>query len=781
MKILKFICLLSFAALTVNAADDFILASKGESKAVIVPHGGITTNGINLAARELADFLGKITGARFQIASKPVPGFKTILVGTPYKGKNPEEISIKVKDRNTLEITGVNPRSVVYATYDFLETLGCVFVAHDYDYVPKKAELSIPGDYAKVDAPFFWADRTVWSDIGYHDLIFNLKLRNHYYDGLPKKNGYPDLCRDFQPGVNEAIGGRFLPSKKFFETHPEWYALDRVKGTRIRLWVCVSNEEMYQEIFREIDEFMAKNPNTRELSIARGDTQAPCECDKCTELVRQYPDPDGCELYTVQDIIFSNRIGKHFAKKYPNLRFNMLPYGDRYSQNEKLKFEPNVGAASAELWRNHGLPADCNERSKYSLAQVCKLSQPGVHTYVWDYFANFRDFMIPFPNHRIFAQTARYYAKIGVRGVFCQHQFPTAGDMTEMKLWLFSKLLWDPYQDVDKLIDTYCNAAYGPAAKYVKEYINIVEHARLRQRWTWFGCYVNDTTHYLTDEDCVRIFKALDLATRTIKRGDPRKELVHRARVPSLALALLRYNDMIEPAKKLRYKLPSIEKIHTDFLITLNDSSQDFGNQWTSEAGAPYNSSVGLINKAILNAPMVPSNFTCTNSAVVYIPAKELTGGKKMTRQKDMDGTEYCQLKIKPMGEPEKIWMNPAFSEIGHTFTAKDKGDWYVFATVRTGVTCDIDESSCYMGIYQKWYPNGVLIDRTMEVANQAVVGRKTNNGQWRTISLGKRRINEGSRVWIMNGVLHPIDYIDVKEIYLVDPRIVEATAASVR
>lgn len=774
MKILKFICLLSFAALTVNAADDFILASKGESKVVIIPHGGVTNNGINLAARELADFLGKITGARFQITSKPINGYKNILVGTPYKGSKPEEISIKVKDPKNLEITGVNPRSVVYAAYDFLETLGCVFVAHDYDYVPQKAELSIPGDYAKVDAPFFWADRTVWSDIGYHDLIFNLKLRNHYYDGLPLKRGYPDLRRDFQPGVNEAIGGRFLPSKKFFETHPEWYALDRVKGTRIRLWVCVSNEEMYQEIFREIDEFMAKNPNTRELSIARGDTQAPCECDKCTELVRQYPDPDGCELYTIQDIIFSNRIGKHFAKKYPNLRFNMLPYGDRYSQNEKLRFEPNVGAASAELWRNHGLPADCNERSKYSLAQVCKLSQPGVHTYVWDYFANFRDFMIPFPNHRIFAQTARYYAKIGVRGVFCQHQFCTAGDMTEMKMWLFAKLLWNPYQDIDQLIDTYCNAAYGPSAKFVKEYIDIVEHARLRQRWTWFGCYVNDTSHYLNDEDCVRILKALNTAASTIKPSDPRKKLVHRARLPGLSMALLRYTDMIEPSKKLRFRLPPLEKIHTDWLVTINDSSLNFGNQMTSEAGSPYNSVNGL-NKTILSAPIVASNFACTNSAVVNIPAPQLTGGKKMTRQKDKDGTEYCQLRIKPMGEPEKIWMNPSFSEIGHTFTEKDKGDWYVFATIRTGVTCDIDESSCYMGIYQKWYPNGVLIDRTMEVANQAVVGRKTDNGQWRTISLGKRRINNGTRVWIMNGVLHPIDYIDVKEIFLVDPRVIEA------
>ena len=239
-------------------------------------------------------------------------------------------------------------------------------------------------------------------------------------------------------------------------------------------------------------------------------------------------------------------------------------------------------------------------------------------------------------------------------------------------------------------------------------------------------------------------------------------------------MALLRYTDMIEPSKKLRFRLPPLEKIHTDWLVTINDSSLNFGNQMTSEAGSPYNSVNGL-NKTILSAPIVASNFACTNSAVVYIPAKELTGGKKMTRQKDKDGTEYCQLKIKPMGEPEKIWMNPSFSEIGHTFTEKDKGDWYVFATIRTGVTCDIDESSCYMGIYQKWYPNGVLIDRTMEVANQAVPGRPSDNGQWRTISLGKRRINNGTRVWIMNGVLHPIDYIDVKEIYLVDPRVIES------
>jgi hypothetical protein len=55
-----------------------------------------------------------------------------------------------------------NPRSVVYATYDLLETFGCVFVAHDYDYVPRKTETTSPspGDYDKTDAPFFYALRS---------------------------------------------------------------------------------------------------------------------------------------------------------------------------------------------------------------------------------------------------------------------------------------------------------------------------------------------------------------------------------------------------------------------------------------------------------------------------------------------------------------------------------------------------------------------------------------------------------------------------------------------
>lgn len=147
-----------------------------------------------------------------------------------------------------------------------------------------------------------------------------------------------------------------------------------------------------------------------------------------------------------------------------------------------------------------------------------------------------------------------------------------------------------------------------------------------------------------------------------------------------------------------------------------------------------------------------------------------------MTLERDKDGTEYAQIKVALHGEPETIWMNTKFAEIGYSAKLKDTGDWYLFATVRLGTTVDGDPSAAYMGIYQKWYPNGVRNGGNMEVANQAVVGRLADRGKWQTICLGKRRISLDSRIWIMPGILHPCDYIDVKEFTLIDPALIERT-----
>ena len=757
------------------AAPEFVIARDGKAEAVIVVHGGVT-NGVRYAANELAKFLGRISGARFMVADKPVPGYRTILVGTPYKPQNPEELCVRVKDANTLEVTGDRSRGVLYAAYELLEHFGVVFCARDFDYVPRIAHLAIAGDYNKVDWPFMYLQRHTWSDTGWNDFAFNHKLRNHVSKSIATKAGYPDLAEDYPHSYNHAITTQWVRNRDFGKTHPEWYAWVRATDSRNFNWVCISNEEMWTQLLKEIGEHLAKHPGTRELSVAIGDCAHYCDCDSCMEKVREYLDPDGSEVPSVQCYLLANRVARTFGKQYPNLRFNFLPYGDRQPANPNLKLEPNVSGSSAELWRNHCLPADCNERSAYSLAQFCRNVAPGNGTYVWEYLANFRDWMIPFPNSYIIAQSFRYYKRLNVRGVGTQMQFCGCGDLSEMKLYLHGKLAWNPDLDVEELITTYCKANFGPGWKGVKEYIDLLEHARLRQRRTWYGCYVPDTSHFITDEDAVKMYRALQNAVRATAKDPVYGPRCRRAQIPGLGLAIWRYQDMLGPAARMKFKMPdSLEALWYDWNAALNDSANNRYHKWLAEGGADYGKRV----TQMFGTDFQPTNRTPRN-AVLSITAKDMTGGKRMTRQKDKDGTEYCQFKVALKGEPEKIWMNTGFAEIGYTATAEQDGDCYVFATLRVGATVDVDPASAYVGIYQTWFPNGFRVNGRMEIANQAIVGRKGLDG-WQTICLGKRRINPESRIWVMPGTLNPVDYVDVKSFTFVDPRLIEGSVADAR
>ena len=552
--------LAALLAISLSAAEPepFVLADGGFAKAVVVVQKDAPA-GVKYAANELAAFLGRISGTHFLVADAPVKGYKSILVGTPYKPEHPEELCVRVKDADTLEVTGDRSRGTLYAAYDLLESLGVVFCARDFDYVPRTNRLEIAGDYAKVDWPFMYAERKSWSDTGWNDFKSSSKLRFHVSQKLAAGAGCPDLAEDYYHDCNHAVTVRWVNRRKFAKEHPEWYAWVRATNKRNHSWVCISNEEMWAQLLKEIGDYLEKNPNTRELSIAIGDCAHYCDCDACMEKVRQYLDPDGSEVPVVQCYLLANRIGRTFAKKYPNLRFNMLPYGDRQPANKDLKLEPNIGGCSAELWRNHCLPADCNERSDSSLAQFCRnVTNPANGTYVWEYLANFRDWMIPFPNVYIMAQSTRYYKRIGVRGVSTQHQFSGLGDLSEMKLWLHAKLLWNPDADIRALVRKYINANYGPAAKYVQEYVDLVEHARLRQRWTWYGCYVPDTAHFLSDADCVKIYRAAMKAEQAVKKNPTYIARVRRAQIPAIGLAIWRYQDMIRPAAAMKVQLPPI-------------------------------------------------------------------------------------------------------------------------------------------------------------------------------------------------------------------------------
>src|SRR5262249_25990153 len=68
-----------------------------------------------------------------------------------------------------------------------------------------------------------------------------------------------------------------------------------------------------------------------------------------------------------------------------------------------------------------------------------------------------------------FAKDFRYLAAHGMMGTdfdSCCHNWATQG----LNYYVVARLHWNPEQDVDAILDDYCQAGFGPAARSVRRY-----------------------------------------------------------------------------------------------------------------------------------------------------------------------------------------------------------------------------------------------------------------------------------------------------------------------
>jgi Domain of unknown function (DUF4838) len=73
-----------------------------------------------------------------------------------------------------------------------------------------------------------------------------------------------------------------------------------------------------------------------------------------------------------------------------------------------------------------------------------------------------------------FGKDFRYLADHGMMGTdfdSCCHNWATQG----LNYYVVARLHWNPEQDVDTLVDDYCQAGFGPAAKSVRRYFDGLE------------------------------------------------------------------------------------------------------------------------------------------------------------------------------------------------------------------------------------------------------------------------------------------------------------------
>lgn len=495
------------------------------------------------AAEELQLYLKKALGVELLICEEGEAAGKAFYIGhTKYAksvnifGKSEENWIIKLNEGNVILTGGVkeNDRGIIYAVYHFLEdVVGVRWWSVWEDYVPELSELSLDSDFYKEGTPFF-EHRKVLGFRQNKDFYYDARTRCNvvgddglangvYHESIKKLGG----ARPFGRPHHVHTIDKYFPPNEYFEKHPEWFAWSDVEGERVPYaHYCLENEELYESL---LEKLLAYIEEDKELSKEKGvampdyyDISFPdamgsfCQCEKCRAAIEK----GGATGYALK---FVNKVARAVAKKHPDVMLETLAYAVYVNppKDETLP-EKNVIIRLANVYLDviHELKHKGNYWY-YELVQkwsdICK--KAGCKFQIWEYTFNLL-VNTPLPIFARLGESFRTYADYNVSGIFVENERPST-DMWDLVQYMLLHLCEDPYADADALIDDFVTKYYGPAAEYIKEYMqelmrSVEEHPNVSAL-----CNIESAHFSFLDYKAVkRGMEILEKAVETVK-DDP--------------------------------------------------------------------------------------------------------------------------------------------------------------------------------------------------------------------------------------------------------------------
>lgn len=494
------------------------------------------------AAIELAHFLERVTRARFEVVTpESAPEPPRILVGPgaaaatgrPVRLEGLGEDGIVVRTAGgDLVLAGGRPRGTLNAVYTFLqETVGCRFWTKDVSTIPQRPELAVGPLDLRYVPPFSYRD-DYWYGAFDPDWAARNRLFGTRVPGDEARGGrlvYAGFVHTFD---------RLIPPETYFPAHPEWFSeIDGVRTAK-GAQLCLTNESLRHEVARRVIAEIRRQPGARIASVSQNDRDGRCTCARC----RASDEREGSPAGTL--IRFVNGVAAEVARVYPDVLIDTLAY--QYTRRPPRRARParNVVVRLCSIECSFGVPL--NHRRNASFREdLVGWQRIAPRLFVWDYTTNFRHYLMPHPNLGVLAPNLRFLADHGVTGVFEEGNYQCPGtEMAPLRTWLLAQLLWNPWQDPERLIDEFLAGYYGAAAPHVRELVDRL-HRAAREREAWLGFY-DDAEKY--DFLSLRVLTAalgdVDAARRAAGGDSALVRRVEALRLPLLYAFLLRWREL---------------------------------------------------------------------------------------------------------------------------------------------------------------------------------------------------------------------------------------------
>jgi len=484
------------------------------------------------AANVLQDYLLQISGAApavvaadksrnpYEILVGQNERLDEISAGINYKLLKEDGFVIRT-DSLRLVIAGGSGKGSLYGVYSFLEKyLGCRMYSPKVKMVPQQKRIML-GKINDQQVPV----------IGFRDTHYRTTWDAEYTDWHKLDHDPHGERTDWGMWVhtfNELVAPQI-----YYQSHPEYFAM--VKGKRLPTQLCLANPAVLEITVQNLRKKIAQNPAAKYWSVSQNDNRDYCSCDSCEALDDREGSPSGSIINFVNQV----------ADQFPDKMISTLAYeyGRHAPKTLKPRDNVNIMLCSIEAYRDKPIKDD--QSSAEFVKDVGDWGKIAKDIIVWDYVIQFNHLLSPFPNLHVLQPNIQFFAENGVNAMFEQGNREVGGEFAALRAYLISKLLWDPWLNVDSLMNDFLFGYYGAAGTSIRKYIDLMRDQLMKggKPLRIFGSPNDASDTYLAPAVIAEYNLLFDEAEKLVADSAEILERVRIARLP------LMYATM-EQAKK---------------------------------------------------------------------------------------------------------------------------------------------------------------------------------------------------------------------------------------
>ncbi len=449
------------------------------------------------AVTELRRVLEKITGVSPAITSIYREGLPSIVLKYGREGGDAFTWQA-VADH--IEISGNNPRALLFGVYDFLEALGCAWVkpGSDGERLPSGTMFELPSKKVSQKPAFAdraliighaafmndiedwmrWAVRNRINTLFFHTTGDPLAMGGGGVRHFHRHNGNIARMKGHR-GFTLEHGGHGLSAllpRSFFGQMPDAFRMKDGARTPDHNF-CVHHAEGMKIIRQNAAAYFKAHPEADVFHLWPDDIPGGgwCGCERC----RDYSSSD-------QALIATNALAEELSAIAPTAKISFLAYHDTEAAPHKVAPRDNVALLWAPRLRSYAYAIDAAD-SKVNAPRFADAFRAGAAHFakakaqpprVFEYYLDtvlFKSAVPPLPT--VIKADLQFYKKEGAGAVGVLMTGPRPFFSAELNAWLFARLAWDPAQDLLGLIRTFYRTTFGTDDPKLLAYARALEKA----------------------------------------------------------------------------------------------------------------------------------------------------------------------------------------------------------------------------------------------------------------------------------------------------------------